>query len=317
MAEGDAILGLAWIGAVAGPVFILLLVRRLLRGGRRFLAGGAGLLGALFWALGVWAFLIEPATLTVRRVTVASPTWTGPPLRIGLISDVHVGLGATDVARVQAIVERMNGERPDIVLLLGDYTGGKRPAGARPPAVRAEVLDGVGALGGLRSPLGVYAVIGNHDVWFDEDEIAGRLRAAGIEVLVNRAVEVRRPHGTFWIGGLADVVSRHAAPSPQQTLRDVPPTAPVVMISHWPDPFDAVPARVALTLAGHTHCGQVRLPVIGRPALPSPGSRRWPCGLYDEDGRRLFVTGGTGMSVVPARFGAPPEIVVLTLHAPD
>ena len=86
-------------------------------------------------------------------------------------------------------------------------------------------------------------------------------------------------------------------------------------ITHWPDPFETMPPRVALTLAGHTHCGQVNLPILGRPILPSPASHRWPCGLYDEGGRMLFVPGGVGTSVLPVRFRAPPEIVIVTLRA--
>jgi predicted MPP superfamily phosphohydrolase len=86
-------------------------------------------------------------------------------------------------------------------------------------------------------------------------------------------------------------------------------------MSHWPDPFAQVPQRVALTVAGHSHCGQISLPLIGRPFSASPGAALWPCGAYKVGGRDLFVTGGLGTSVVPMRIGAPPEIVILTLKA--
>jgi predicted MPP superfamily phosphohydrolase len=86
-------------------------------------------------------------------------------------------------------------------------------------------------------------------------------------------------------------------------------------MSHWPDPFAQVLQRVALTVAGHSHCGQIDLPLIGRPFSASPGAALWPCGAYKVGGRDLFVTGGLGTSVVPMRIGAPPEIVILTLKA--
>src|SRR5690606_41218094 len=100
------------------------------------------------------------------------------------------------------------------------------------------------------------------------------------------------------------------------TLGEVPATAPVIVLTHWPVPFREVPHGVALALAGHTHCGQVNLPVLGRLVHASSASERWPCGLYDEGGRKLFVTGGVGVSILPVRFRAPPEIVVLTLKRP-
>jgi hypothetical protein len=98
-------------------------------------------------------------------------------------------------------------------------------------------------------------------------------------------------------------------------LRQVTDDAPVIVLTHWPDPFIDVPGDVALTLAGHTHCGQVNLPIFGRLVHASRMSERWACGLYDEGGRKLFVTGGVGVSILPVRFRAPPEIVVVTLRA--
>ena len=114
------VLVMAWVGAVLGPIVSILLVRRLLRGRRIFLAWSLGGIATLGWGLGVWAFLIEPATLTLRHVTIESATWRGPPLRIGVISDTHVAAPHTDVARVERLVVRMNAERPDVVVLLGD-----------------------------------------------------------------------------------------------------------------------------------------------------------------------------------------------------
>jgi predicted MPP superfamily phosphohydrolase len=314
MAGPGAVLVMAWIGAVLGPVVCVFLIRRLLRGRRIFLAWTLGTVAAVGWGLGVWAFLVEPATLTVRHVTVESATWRGPPLRIGVVSDTHVAAPHTDVARIERLVERMNGERPDVVVLLGDYAGGHEPAAVRALPAQSQILRGVEAFRGLSAPLGAHAVLGNHDSWYDDAAISAALTRAGVSLLDNRAERIARPDGAFWLAGLADMESRREPPLVSATLRQVTDEAPVVMLTHWPDPFVDVPGRVALTLAGHTHCGQVNLPVFGRLVHASRMSERWACGLYDEGGRKLFVTGGVGVSILPVRFRAPPEIVILTLR---
>jgi predicted MPP superfamily phosphohydrolase len=98
------------------------------------------------------------------------------------------------------------------------------------------------------------------------------------------------------------------------TIGDLTSSEPVLAIAHWPDVFAAAPDRVALTLAGHSHCGQVNLPFFGRLIHASAGSEKWPCGLYEERGRKLYVTGGVGVSILPVRFLQPPEIAVVTLN---
>ena len=310
------ILLLAWIAAITAPLALSLIVWRLLRRQRTRLAVAIAIPTVLAWCLGVWAFLVEPATLVVRHVTIESAQWDGPPVRIGLIADTHVAAPHTDPARIRRIVARMNAEGPDLVVLLGDYVGSHEPSNERSPAQRAEILEGVAAFEGLRSPLGTYGVLGNHDSWFDEALLADAMREAGVRLLQNQAAQVDRHGAPFWIGGVADLQSERLIASVPATLSEVPQAAPVIVITHWPDPFEDVPGRVALTLAGHTHCGQVDLPLIGRPILPSAGSYRWPCGLYREGGRLLYVTGGVGVSILPVRFRAPPEIVIVTLRRP-
>ncbi|MGQ3113375.1 MAG: metallophosphoesterase [Brevundimonas sp.] len=317
MAGPDAVLSLAGAAAIIGPAIVFWLVRACLRDGRPRSATVLGLAGGLFWALGVWGFFIEPRSLTVRHVTVESAAWSGPPVRIGVISDTHVSAPHTDVPRIVELVERINRERPDLVVLLGDYAGGHDPAEVRARPERSEILQGVLAFRGLTAPLGVFGVLGNHDSWFDEASLDQALTQAGVTVLENRAVPVNSDGGRFWVAGLSDMQSRRTQTSVPLALADVAEGEPSVLLTHWPDPFAEVPAGVALTLAGHTHCGQVNLPLVGRPVLPSPASYRWPCGLYDEGGRKLFVTGGVGVSILPVRFRARPEIVIVTLQAPD
>ncbi|WP_426028967.1 metallophosphoesterase [Brevundimonas sp. TWP2-3-4b2] len=315
MAGPGVVLVMAWIGAVFGPIVCIVLIRRLLRSRRIFLAGTLGAAFAIAWGLGVWAFLIEPATLTVRHVTVESTQWRGPPLRIGVISDTHVAAPHTDVARIERLVVRMNAERPDVVVLLGDYAGGHEPAALRARPEQSKILRGVEAFRGLSAPLGVHGVLGNHDSWYDDAAISAALTRAGVRVLDNRAERIARPGSAFWVAGLADLHSPRQPPTVSGTLRDVTDAAPIIVLTHWPDPFVDVPERVALTLAGYTHCGQVNLPLLGRLVHASAMSERWACGLYDEGGRKLFVTGGVGVSILPVRFRAPPEIVIVTLRA--
>ncbi|WP_296815875.1 metallophosphoesterase [Brevundimonas sp.] len=254
--------------------------------------------------------------MTVRHVVVESDRWRGPPLRIGLISDTHVTSPHVDARRVRRVVEQMNAERPDVVVLLGDYVGGHLPSHVRSAAERDQILAGLTAFGQLSARYGVFGVQGNHDSWFDELSTADALERANVVVLENRATVIERADGSFWIAGLADLYSRRHTASVDAALADVPQDAPALLLTHWPDPFDEVPSRVALTLAGHTHCGQVNLPVLGRLIHASAGSARWQCGLYQEGGRQIFVTGGVGVSILPVRFRAPPEIVILTLRSP-
>jgi predicted MPP superfamily phosphohydrolase len=115
----------------------------------------------------------------------------------------------------------------------------------------------------------------------------------------------------LWLGGVSDLWE--GVHDVARTLRAVPDTVPVLLLTHNPDIFPTVPARVNLTLAGHTHGGQVRIPLYGPPIVPSRYGRRYAAGHVSENGRHLFVTTGTGTSILPVRFLVPPEIVVLEL----
>ncbi len=305
-------LALAWVGGVAWPVaagaaaLAFPWVRRALV--MRLLALGV----TVAWGLGVWAFLVEPRLLLLREVVVETPAWTGPPLRIGVISDVHVGPHMSP-RRVERLVARMSAEEPDLVLLVGDYVSGHLTPAERSVRENDAIREGLAALGRVQAPLGTVAVLGNHDWWYDAGIVETALEAEGVAVLENVALRVERSDGTeFWLAGLADYESETAQPDWATTLGRAPADADVLAFAHWPDVFWGAPERVALTVAGHSHCGQVNLPILGRVAV-SPGSAEWPCGLYEEAGRRLYVTGGVGVSILPVRFRAPPEIAIVTL----
>jgi predicted MPP superfamily phosphohydrolase len=304
----------AWVAAVAGPLIAGVMFRVLWKRRRRRLAWTGLALFAVPYLLGVWAFIVEPNSLVVRHVTVASPQWRGPPVRIGVISDTHVGGPFVSVERMARIVERMNAEKPDVVVLLGDYAAGHEPAAMRADPERSVVQRGIATFRGLKAPLGVYAIIGNHDAWYDEPAVTAALRRAGAVVLANDAAPVPRPGGVFWVAGLEDLESTVKRSSVKTSLAKVPTAAPVIFLTHFPDPWPRVPDRVALTLAGHTHCGQVNFPFVGRLVHASRGSARWPCGLYRDGERRLYVSGGIGVSILPVRFRAPPEITIVRLR---
>jgi predicted MPP superfamily phosphohydrolase len=139
------------------------------------------------------------------------------------------------------------------------------------------------------------------------------LSRAGIDVLENRAVRLPTAAGAFWVGGVGDL--RFRVPDLQRTLADVPAHEPVLLLAHDPDVFPHVPARVSLTLSGHTHGGQVAIPLLRRPMLPSAYGEAYARGLVVEDGRHLLVSSGIGTSGLPIRLLAPPEVLVLTLRS--
>jgi predicted MPP superfamily phosphohydrolase len=298
---------LAFAGALIAPAALLATYFRLPRFRQGTLRASALL--AAPYLFGVWAFLIEPQTLAVRHVEVASAEWIGAPLRIGVISDTHVGGPAMPPARMDKIVQRMNAERPDIVVLLGDYVVSDEPAELRTHPERAIALRGIASFAGLSAPRGVYAVIGNHDVWYDIGAIRTALQRANAVVLEDRAVPV--PQTDAFVIGLNEYSMIGADYA--RASSGVPKGAPRIVIMHYPDSIGDVGGRATLALAGHTHCGQMGMPGLTNIVVASSASRIYRCGLYSVRGTPFYVTGGIGESILPMRLMAPPEIVVLTL----
>ncbi|ACA18189.1 metallophosphoesterase [Methylobacterium sp. 4-46] len=290
---------------------------------RQVLTGAAGL-AALGAGAGLYGGAVEPAWRLV--VTPYAPRPANWPralsLRIAALADFHVGEPWMSLGRVEEIVAATNALAPDLVLLLGDYPG------ARPVALRRVALaDFAKRLASLRAPLGVHAVLGNHDWWDDAAAQARRrgpvearrvLEAQGITVLENAALRLVKDGQPFWLAGLADqepFVPQglwHGLADIPGTLAAVTDDAPVILMAHEPDIFPQVPGRVALTLAGHTHGGQVRL--LGHsPVTASRFGQRYVYGHVVENGRHLVVSGGLGLSRIPVRLGVPPEIVLVRL----
>lgn len=263
----------------------------------------------VFLALGLWAFWIEPAWLTTHTFTVQIPQWRPEHrgLKVAILTDLHIGSPHTGIEKLNQVVNRTNNEHPDLVVILGDLVIQEVVGGHFiEPEPIAEVLKH------LKAPLGVIAVLGNHDWLYDGPRIKRALRGAGIAVLENNAHLVQYKGKSFWVVGIADLWTRK--PDIEGGLHQVENNDPVLLITHNPDIFPDVPQRVSLTLAGHTHGGQVNLPLAGRLVVPSKYGQRYAMGHIVEDGRHLFVGGGVGTSILPVRFRVPPEVVILTLQ---
>ena len=259
--------------------------------------------GVLFWG-----FFIEPNQLIVREETIQIANWPAglSGLRIGLIGDVHTGSHFINEQKLQRIVELTNQQQPDLIVLLGDYmspnTWHSREV---PPEVTASVLKN------LKAPVGVYAILGNHDWWYGGEDVQRAFEQNGIHVLEGDVTQVSWHGQPLWLVGIPDLWTRMKWFKP--TVAKIPPGMNVIALTHNPDFFPDLPQTLPLLLAAHTHGGQVNLPLIGRPIEPSEFGQRYAAGHVYENGHHLFVTTGIGTSILPVRFRVTPEIVILTI----
>jgi len=285
---------------------------------RRVLAGSAGLLGLSAATTAVYAGAIEPQGLVVTRYALNPPRWPeGRKLSITVIADLHAGGPDMTLPHIRQVVDAANQLQSDLVVLLGDYI-------ARYRFVTERVPDPVWAaeLARLVAPLGTWAILGNHDWWFDLFGVRRVLADVRIPVLENDAVMLGAQGQRFWLAGIGDQLAHRLGHGRYRGVDDLPGTLsrvgtddPVLLLVHEPDIFPRVPARVALTLAGHTHGGQIRLPLIWPAFVPSKFGARFAYGHIVENDRHMIVSGGLGTSIIPARLGVPPEIVHIALGA--
>lgn len=259
--------------------------------------------------LGGWGFWLEPASLRNENHDLSIPQWPQAcnHTKIAVLADLHVGSPFNGPGKLDQIVELTQSARPDLILLVGDYVIHGVVAGKfTPPEAVAK------RLGDLSAPLGVYAVLGNHDWWLDAARVRHALEMAGIAVLEDIAVPIQTGQCKFWLAGISDFWE--GAHDVGKALAGVPDGASILAFTHNPDVFPEVPPRVALTVAGHTHGGQVYIPLIGRPVVPSRYGERYAIGHIVEANRHLFVSAGLGTSIIPVRLLVPPEISVLTVR---
>jgi predicted MPP superfamily phosphohydrolase len=291
---------------------------------RHFLRTFSGL-GVAGVSTVAYGFSEPELQLRVTRYQVSPPQWPADlKLKIAVIADVHACDPWMSLQRIQTIVEHTNALGADITVLLGDYVAGHRNVTRFIPAD-----EWASVLSGLKAPLGVHAILGNHDYWDDRTvqregvgaTVARRaLEAAGIPVYENDVQRLNKAGQPFWLAGLGDqlayaparryrAIKRVGVDDLGATLGKVTDDAPVILLAHEPDVARRVPSRVALQLSGHTHGGQVRVlgwsPIAPSGQLLTYGHVRMNCDVV--------VSGGLGCSFVPFRLGVPPEIVLVTV----
>ena len=259
--------------------------------------------------LAAWAFWLEPASLELREYRLEIPKWPRSlaGLRIAALADMHVGSPFNGLDKLERIVALTNQSKPDLIVLLGDYViDGVAGGEFVPPNEWAPVLAK------MQAPLGVWAVLGNHDWWLDAESVRSTLERHGIRVLENSSAPIHHGAEEFWLTGIGDFLA--SRPNIPRALQQVPEHSPSIAITHNPDVFPRVPPRVNLLIAGHTHGGQVSVPFFGPLIVPSSYGRRYAAGHIVENGRHLFVSTGLGTSILPVRFLVPPEISLLVLE---
>lgn len=249
---------------------------------------------------------IEPSFVTVNNKTIHIPNWKDElnGFKIGIISDLHIGSRKVDLKKVEKIVNLMNAQNPDLIVLLGDFD----------PLLmhysRIEPADISASLRKLKARYGVISILGNHD-YKPEGIIQPMLLRAGINVLENESTYIFPKNKKVRIVGLKD--HWFFWPDPAKEIGKTEKNVPVILLGHNPDIFPKVPKKVSLTLSGHTHGGEVSLPIAGSPTVPSKYGQRYAKGYIVENNKHLFVTKGIG-TTSGLRFGNVPEIAVLTLY---
>jgi len=295
---------------------------------RQFLRSLGGV-GAFSASTAAYGFGEPVLRLRLTRYNLSPRQWPADfPLKVAVIADLHACDPWMSLDRIEAIVERTNALNADVIVMLGDYVAGHHHVTRFIPA-----REWASVLAALKAPLGVHAILGNHDYWEDKTvQRAGQgttvarraLEAVGIPVYENDVKRLTKDGRAFWLAGLGDQLAYLPARRFRQvervgvddlgaTLAKVTDDAPVILLAHEPDVALRVPSRVALQLSGHTHGGQIRL--LGwSPAVPSRHGMRLAYG-HMRTKCDIIVSGGLGCSIMPFRIGVPPEIVLVTLGA--
>ena len=275
-----------------------------------------------------YAYFIEPNTLVVKNETVGIKGWNPgfDGLKIAMIGDIHGGSNYVTEEKIRKVVEVTNAQQPDVIVLLGDYVSQQNdgsPIRQRPLKMPVEAIGA--ALAGLKAKYGVFAVLGNHDGWYGDDKVGQALRNDGYTVLQNEVTSIEKDGQRLRILGFADHLKlsktwQETSADAKKLLQDSGP-GDLIALEHSPDIMPIITGDLSispdlkLVLAAHTHGGQVWLPILGRPVVPSTFGQKYAYGHVRENDVDLFVTSGVGMSVLPFRLLVPPEVMILTVKA--
>jgi predicted MPP superfamily phosphohydrolase len=262
-------------------------------------------------ALAIDSTLLEPNRPRIVRREIALRRWPArlEGFTVALLSDFHYD-PYFSVHPLRSAIGMVNGLRPDLIVLAGDFVSVPWLGDAAAAASAAEPCAQL--LRQMQAPHGLWAVMGNHDVFTDAERVTSVLRAAGIQVLSNQSLPIERDGARFWLGGVDDVLGKTA--DLDATLHHVPADEAAILLAHEPDYADHV-ARysVDLQLSGHSHGGQVRVPFLPPLFLPEL-AQKYVWGLYKIGGLTLYTNPGLGTVGVPVRWNCPPEITLLTLR---
>lgn len=273
-----------------------------------------------------YAYFIEPRRLLVNQYELPIANWNPAfdGFRVALISDIHAGSNDVTAVKLREIVEKTNEQDVDAVFLLGDYVSQKKENGVR--GLRMEPAAIAEGLSGLRSRYGVFLVLGNHDEWYDPAAMISAFERVGYNVLNGELAEIKINNGQkLRILGLKDHTTigiwKDYSDAAKRLLEPTAGHGDLIILQHAPDALPAITGDLRISsdttvmFAGHTHGGQIRLPLLGPPVVPSMFGQKFARGHVRESGIDVFVTTGIGTSILPFRFLVPPEIAVVTIRS--